>query len=127
MAIQHVNPETMHTNPAYSQGTIIPAGRTLYVGGQNGVDADGNLLDGAEEQIAQAMRNVLTVLASAGASQNDVAKLTIYLHPDVSGEEGFAATMPIWGQHRTAVTVLQVASFARPGVLCEIEAIAALP
>lgn len=127
MAIQHVNPETMHTNPAYSQGTIIPAGRTLYVGGQNGVDADGNLLDGAQEQIAQAMRNVLTVLASAGASQNDVAKLTIYLHPDVSGEEGFAATMPIWGQHRTAVTVLQVASFARPGVLCEIEAIAALP
>lgn len=127
MAIQHVNPETMHTNPAYSQGTIIPAGRTLYVGGQNGVDADGNLLDGAEEQIAQAMRNVLTVLASAGASQNDVAKLTIYLHPDVSGEEGFAAAMPIWGQHRTAVTVLQVASFARPGVLCEIEAIAALP
>lgn len=127
MAIQHVNPETMHTNPAYSQGTIIPAGRTLYVGGQNGVDADGNLLDGAEEQIVQAMRNVLTVLASAGASQNDVAKLTIYLHPDVSGEEGFAAAMPIWGQHRTAVTVLQVASFARPGVLCEIEAIAALP
>lgn len=127
MAIQHVNPETMHTNPAYSQGTIISAGRTLYVGGQNGVDADGNLLDGAEEQIAQAMRNVLTVLASAGASQNDVAKLTIYLHPDVSGEEGFAAAMPIWGQHRTAVTVLQVASFARPGVLCEIEAIAALP
>lgn len=127
MVIQHVNPETMHTNPAYSQGTIIPAGRTLYVGGQNGIDADGNLLDGAEEQIVQAMRNVLTVLASAGASQNDVAKLTIYLHPDVSGEEGFAAAMPIWGQHRTAVTVLQVASFARPGVLCEIEAIAALP
>jgi 2-iminobutanoate/2-iminopropanoate deaminase len=127
MAIQHVNPETMHTNPAYSQGTIIPAGRTLYVGGQNGVDADGRLLDGAEAQIAQAMRNVLLVLAAAGASQNDVAKLTIYLHPDVSGEQGFAAAMPIWGQHRTAVTVLQVASFARPGVLCEIEAIAALP
>jgi 2-iminobutanoate/2-iminopropanoate deaminase len=127
MAIQHVNPETMHTHPAYSQGTIIPAGRTLYVGGQNGVDADGRLLDGAEAQIAQAMRNVLLVLAAAGASQNDVAKLTIYLHPDVSGEQGFAAAMPIWGQHRTAVTVLQVASFARPGVLCEIEAIAALP
>lgn len=127
MAIEHVNPESMHSNPAFSQGTIAPVGRTLYVGGQNGVDANGQLLDGAEAQVAQAMRNLLTVLDAAGATQADVAKLTIYLHPTVSGESGFAAAMPIWGQHRTAVTVIQVGSFARPGVLCEIEAIAALP
>jgi len=127
MAIEHVNPETMYSSPAFSQGTIAPAGRTLYVGGQNGIDADGRLLDGAEEQVAQAMRNVLAVLDAAGASQADVAKLTIYLHATVSAESGFGAALPIWGQHRTAVTVLQVASFDRPGVLVEIEAIAALP
>lgn len=73
------------------------------------------------------MKNLLAVLEAAGASQTDVAKLTIYLHPTVSGENGFAAAMPIWGQHPTAITVVQVASFARPGVLVEIEAIAALP
>jgi enamine deaminase RidA (YjgF/YER057c/UK114 family) len=127
MSIEHVNPETLHTSPAFSQGTIAPAGRTLYVGGQNGVDAEGALLDGADAQVAQAMRNVLAVLAAAGAAQQDVAKLTIYLHPSISGQSGFAAAMPIWGQHPTAVTVIQVASFARPGVLVEIEAIAALP
>lgn len=126
MTIQQVNPDTMHTNPAYAQGTIAPAGRTLYVGGQNGVDAEGTLLEGAEAQVAQAMRNVLTVLDAAGASQKDVAKLTIYLHPSLSGESGFAAALPIWGQHATAITVVQVAGFARPGVLVEIEAIAAL-
>jgi 2-iminobutanoate/2-iminopropanoate deaminase len=127
MSIEHVNPESLHTNPAFSQGTIAPAGRTLYVGGQNGVDADGTLLEGAEAQVAQAMRNLLAVLEAAGATQKDVAKLTIYLHPTVSGESGFGAAMPIWGQNPTAVTVIQVASFARPGVLVEIEAIAALP
>jgi enamine deaminase RidA (YjgF/YER057c/UK114 family) len=127
MSIEHVNPDTLHTNPAFSQGTIAPAGRTLYVGGQNGVDADGSLLDGADAQVAQAMRNLLAVLEAAGATQKDVAKLTIYLDPSISGQSGFAAAMPIWGQHPTAVTVVQVASFARPGVLVEIEAIAALP
>ena len=127
MSIQHVNPESLHTNPAFSQGTIAPAGRTLYVGGQNGVDADGTLLDGADAQVAQAMRNLLAVLEAAGATQKDVAKLTIYLDPSISGQSGFAAAMPIWGQNPTAVTVIQVASFARPGVLVEIEAIAALP
>jgi enamine deaminase RidA (YjgF/YER057c/UK114 family) len=127
MSIQHVNPESLPTNPAFSQGTIAPAGRTLYVGGQNGVDAHGTLLEGADAQVAQAMRNLLAVLEAAGATQKDVAKLTIYLDQSISGQSGFAAAMPIWGQHPTAVTVIQVASFARPGVLVEIEAIAALP
>lgn len=127
MAIEHVNPASLHANPAFSQGTIAPAGRTLYVGGQNGVLPDGTLLEGAAEQTAQAMRNLLTVLTEAGATQADVAKLTIYLHPTVSGDDGFGAALPIWGRHATAVSVIQVASFARPGVLVEIEAIAALP
>lgn len=127
MTIEHVNPPSMHISPAFSQGTIAPAGRTLYVGGQNGIDAEGRLLEGADAQIAQAMRNVVTVLEAAGATQADVAKLTIYLHPTISGESGFAAAMPVWGRQPTAVTVVQVASFARPGVLVEIEAIAALP
>ncbi len=127
MSIEHINPESLHINPAFSQGTIASARRTLYVGGQNGVDAKGTLLEGAEEQVAQAMTNVLAVLEAAGATPTDVAKLTIYLDPTVSGENGFAAAMPIWGQHPTAVTVVQVASFARPGVLVQIDAIAALP
>jgi Putative translation initiation inhibitor, yjgF family len=127
MAIEHVNPESMHSHPAYSQGTIAPAGRTLYVGGQNGVDAHGELVEGPDAQVAQAMRNVLTVLESAGATQADVAKLTIYLHESLTGESGFAAALPVWGRHPTAITVVRVPSFARPGVLCEIEAIAALP
>jgi hypothetical protein len=35
----------MHANPAFSQGTITPAGaRLLFVGGQNGVGPDGQLV-----------------------------------------------------------------------------------
>jgi 2-iminobutanoate/2-iminopropanoate deaminase len=127
MGIEHINPESLPSSPAFSQGTIAPAGRTLYIGGQDGVGPDGEVLDGADAQVAQAMRNLLAVLEAAGASQNDVAKLTIYLHPTISGEEGFAAALPIWGEHPTAITVVQVPAFARPDVLVEIDAIAALP
>jgi hypothetical protein len=58
---------------------IVPAGPTLYVGGQNGTDNTGALLDGLEAQTEQAMRNVLAVLAEAGTGPEYVAKLTIYL------------------------------------------------
>jgi 2-iminobutanoate/2-iminopropanoate deaminase len=126
MTIEHINPESMHANPAFSQGVIAPAGRTLYVGGQNGVDADGNVIEDPAEQVAQAMRNLVTVLDAAGATPSDVVKLNIYLHESLSAESGFAAAMPIWGRVPTAVTVLRVASFARPGVVVEMDAVAAL-
>ena len=126
MTIEHINPAGMATNPAFSQGVIAPAGRTLYVGGQNGVTSDGTLIEDRAEQVAQAMRNLLTVLEAAGASQADVVKLTIYLHPDLTADEGYGSAMPVWGRTPTAVTVVQVASFARPGVVCEIDAVAAL-
>ena len=45
MTIMHLNPPSMHQSPAFSQGTIVPAGsRILYVGGQNGVGADGKVV-----------------------------------------------------------------------------------
>ncbi|HEV7741871.1 MAG TPA: RidA family protein [Pseudolysinimonas sp.] len=126
MTIEHINPESMTSNPAFSQGTIAPAGRTLYIGGQNGIDANGDVIADKAEQVAQAMRNVLTVLEAAGAEKTDVAKLTIYLHADLTADEGYGAVLPIWGRTPTAVTVVQVAAFARPGVVCEIDAIATL-
>jgi enamine deaminase RidA (YjgF/YER057c/UK114 family) len=126
VVIEHINPDGMASNPAFSQGVIAPAGRTLYIGGQNGVDADGNVIADKSAQVAQAMRNLLTVLDAAGARQTDVVKLTIYLHPDLSADEGYGSAMPVWGRTPTAVTVVQVANFARPGVVCEIDAVAAL-
>jgi enamine deaminase RidA (YjgF/YER057c/UK114 family) len=59
MPIEHVNPSSMHSNPAFSQGTITPVGaRMLYVGGQNGVGPDGQIVgDTLAAQTEQAFRN----------------------------------------------------------------------
>jgi enamine deaminase RidA (YjgF/YER057c/UK114 family) len=70
----HVDPEELHRNPAFTQGVIAPAARTLYVGGQLGTDNTGKLLDGIEAQTTQAMQNVLTVLAAAGTGPQHVVK-----------------------------------------------------
>ena len=126
MTITHLNPAGLHRNPAFSQGTIAPAGRTLYVGEQNGTDGEGRLLEGLEQQTAQALRNVLAVLAEAGADAADVAKLTIYLDASVDPDEAYRASAEVWGMRPTAVTVLKVAALGRPGALVGIEAVAAL-
>jgi enamine deaminase RidA (YjgF/YER057c/UK114 family) len=72
------------------------------------------------------MRNVLAVLAEAGTGPEYVAKLTIYLAVGVDPGLAYAATRAVWGDRRTAVTVLAVTP-ARPGALVEIEAVATLP
>ncbi|MCC2308088.1 RidA family protein [Cellulomonas chengniuliangii] len=121
-----VDPPHMRHSPAFAQGMIAPAGPTLYVGGQNGVDGDGTLLDGLGPQTEQALRNVLAVLAHAGTGPEHVAKLTVYLAAGVDPGAAYAATAAVWGGHRTAVTVLAVPP-AREGALVEIEAVAAVP
>ncbi|QAY69443.1 RidA family protein [Xylanimonas protaetiae] len=124
--IERINPPSLYQSPVFSQGTIAPAGRTLYVGGQNGVDAAGTMAAGVVAQVKQAIANVLAVLESAGATPDDVAKLTIYLDHRVDPREAYAASVEAWGEHRTAVTGVMVASLAVPGALVEIEAVAAL-
>ncbi|MGO4593829.1 RidA family protein [Leifsonia sp. 2TAF2] len=121
-----VDPPQLYRSPAFAQGMIVPAGPILFVGGQNGVDAEGALLDGLQAQTEQALRNLLLVLAEAGSGPEHVAKLTIHLAPGIDPTDAYGATRTVWGDHRTAVTVLTVAP-ARPGALVEIEAVAAVP
>lgn len=128
MPIDHINPSTLFRSPAFSQGTVIsPGSAIVIVGGQDGVGVDGQLVgDGIADQTAQAMRNLLAVLEAAGASQEDVAKLTIYLVEGVDLNEAFGASRIIWGEQPTAVSVAFVRQLAVPGALVEVEAIAAV-
>jgi 2-iminobutanoate/2-iminopropanoate deaminase len=123
--ITPVDPPSMVTSPAFAQGMVVPAGPLLFVGGQNGIDGEGNVLEGLGAQTQQALRNVKAVLAEAGTGPEQVAKLTIYLTAGVDPNEAYAASAAEW-PHRTAVTVLTVQE-SRPGILVEIEAVAAIP
>lgn len=128
MKITHINPDTLYKNPVFSQAVSIEgAHRTLYIGGQDGVTADGKLA-GADfaSQTEQAYKNILTLLKEVGATQENVVKLTIYIVQGQDIREGFAAAQKVWGMHATAISVVFVSGLALPGALVEIDAIAAL-
>ncbi|MCA9905579.1 MAG: RidA family protein, partial [Anaerolineae bacterium] len=61
MTIRRLNPDTLHKNPAFTQVAVIEPGATLvHVGGQNAVDADGNIVGhDIASQTAQALKNVV--------------------------------------------------------------------
>jgi 2-iminobutanoate/2-iminopropanoate deaminase len=128
MTLTHVNPDTLHHAPAFSQGVRIDGGHLLVIGGQNGTDATGEIPSAdLGEQTRQAFRNVLAVLADVGADQSHVARLKIYLQAGLDVAAGYQAAGEVWGPHPTAITVLQVAGFARPEALVEVDALAVVP
>ena len=129
MTLRHLNPASMHRNPAFSQGVMVEGlGRLVVVGGQNGVGPDGRLVSGGfAEQTKQALSNVLAVLEEAGARQEHVVRLAVYYAHGQDVNAGFQASNEVWGPRPTAITVIAVPGFARPGVLVEIEALAVVP
>jgi enamine deaminase RidA (YjgF/YER057c/UK114 family) len=131
-ALEHINPDGMHRNPAFSQGIIIPAGaRLLVIGGQNAVNAKGEVVGKGDiaAQTRQAVANVLTVLEAAGGKVENLIRVGLILREDADLRAGFGAWMESAGgrlANPPTVTASMVAKLATPDYLVEIEAIAML-
>lgn len=122
--------KSIHTDAApaaigpYSQG--IDAGSLVFLSGQLGVDpATGSLLGGdIAAQTSQALKNVQTVLRSAGLTLEHVVKTTVFL-ADMADftvmNEVYASFFPTPCSARSAV---QVAALPK-GARVEVEVIAA--
>lgn len=132
MTIKRINPDSMHKNPAFTQVATVSNPKTwIFVGGQNGVDKSGKVVGkDIASQSAQAYRNLITALEAAGASLNDVFKLTIYMVQGQDLRAGFAAVQEIQKEQGEVapptVSMMMVAGLANPDYLIEIEAVAAV-
>ena len=125
MKLTHINPDTMYKSPVFSQAIVAEGGKTLYIGGQNGILPDGTMAGATlGEQTEQALKNILEILKSSGATQKNVVKLTIYTAKGQDIREGYAASQKIWGNFPTTLTSMFVDSLTVPGALVEIDAIA---
>ena len=127
MGVRHINPEGLHRSPAFSQAVVVeqPA-KTIYIGGQNGVDADGKVVGPTVgEQAKQALHNLATILASEGASLANIVHWTIAVVDGHPFEEGVGAFQQVWNpaDPPPAITVHVVAGLG-PGFLVEIDAVA---
>ena len=127
MTTRHVNPEKLHRSPAFSQAVVVeqPA-KTIYIGGQNGVDADGKLVGSTVgEQARQVFRNLATILESEGATLANIVHWRIAVVEGNSFDEGVAAFQEVWNRQDPppAITVHVVAGL-NPGFLVEIDAVA---
>jgi enamine deaminase RidA (YjgF/YER057c/UK114 family) len=130
--IKYLNPEGLHKHPAYSQVVITEGpGRTIYIGGQNGINANGEIVGKGDiaRQTEQTLKNIDIALASCNASFANLMKLTIYIVQGQDLNKAFQASQPFFSKisNQPIITVLVVAGLANPDYLVEIEATAFVP
>ncbi|MFN4277722.1 MAG: RidA family protein [Ferrovibrio sp.] len=126
-----LNPAEWAKPKGYANG-IAAEGRLVFVAGQIGWTAEARFeSDDLVEQTRQALRNIVRVLAEAGARPEHIVRMTWYV---VDKKDYLARNADlgkvyreIIGKHYPAMTLVQVAALLEDRAKIEIEATAVIP
>ena len=131
MANQHIQPDDLWPSAQYgfSQVVVSTGTKMIHCAGQTAWDKDMNLVGGddLEQQTAQALENIKSALAAAGATMKDVVRLDVYVVDYDSGKIpaiGAAMSRYFDPDHLPANTLLGIEALAMPEFLIEITATA---
>jgi len=125
-----LHPEGWKRPRGYSNG-IAAEGRLVFVAGQIGWDESQVFRsDDLVEQLRQALKNTLAVLAEAGAGPEQVVRMTWYItdkrdYLDRSKEIG-AVYRTLMGRHYPAMAVVEVSALMEDRAKIEVETTAVL-
>jgi enamine deaminase RidA (YjgF/YER057c/UK114 family) len=128
--IERINPPALARPSGFSHA-VRASGTTIYLAGQTGMDASGAIIHGGMvAQFEQALTNLLTALAAAGGTPDQLVHATVYIL-DVPAYRAAAAEIgAVWrrlaGRDYPAMAGIGVARLWDDGALVEIEGIAVL-
>ena len=131
MTLEFLHPRGWKPARGYSNG-VAATGRMVFTGGMVGWNAECQFeTDDFTGQTAQALRNIVAVLAEAGARPDHIVRLTWYV---TSKADYLAALAPlgaaykeIIGRHYPAMALVQVVALVEDRAKVEIEATAVIP
>jgi enamine deaminase RidA (YjgF/YER057c/UK114 family) len=128
---QAVLPEGWPRPKGYANG-VVAQGRMLFIAGMIGWDADGVFhTDDFGGQARQALQNIADVLKAAGASGENIVRMTWYVTDKreylAASREVGQAFRDIIGSYTIAMTAVEVKALIEDRAKVEIEATAVLP
>jgi enamine deaminase RidA (YjgF/YER057c/UK114 family) len=125
-----LHPKGWKRAAGYANG-IVASGQTIFVGGQVGWNADQVFeSDDFVEQTRQALRNIVDVLAEAGAGPQHIVRLTWYVTDRreyaTRRKEIGEAYRSVIGRNYPTMTLVEVHGLVEDRAKIEIEATAVL-
>lgn len=129
MTKRAVNPWDWQNRAGFSQAWRVDGASALVlISGQAPISADGQLVgaNDFEAQARQVLENLVTVAEEAGATLDDVVKLTVFLTDMRNLQEYTRIKGEFFHGEQPASTAVEVSALARPEMLVEVEALAVL-
>jgi enamine deaminase RidA (YjgF/YER057c/UK114 family) len=126
-----LHPKDWAPTKGFSNG-VAAEGRQVFVAGQIGWNARQEIVsDDFVEQVDQALRNIVDILAEAGARPEHLVRLTWYVTDKreylARAREVGQAYQRVIGRHYPAMTLVQVAALLEERAKVEIEGTAVVP
>jgi enamine deaminase RidA (YjgF/YER057c/UK114 family) len=130
MPLTIVNPDTLVAPRGFAHG-VLTEGRCLHLAGQIGCDVHGQVVSpDLVAQFAQALDNLLAVMAAAGAGPERLARLTGYVTDMPEYRRRRRELAPVWrarlGRHYPAMALVGVTALVDPAASVELEGVALL-
>ena len=131
MTTEFLHPKGWKPAIGYSNG-VAARGRMVFTGGMIGWNAEAEFeTDDFVGQTAQALRNIVAVLAEAGAGPAHIVRLTWYVTSKAEYLAGLKelgrAYKEIIGRHYPAMALVQVVGLVEDRAKVDIEATAVIP
>ena len=127
-----INPPTLAPPIGFSHGVLVTGGRLLFLAGQTGSNAEGQIMAPGDlvAQYEQTLRNLQTVVESAGGKMQDITKLNIF----VRDRDDYLAHLKslgivhrsFFGTYYPAMALFEVSGFFQNETLVEIEGFAVI-
>src|ERR1700759_2819385 len=129
---EFVKPDGLAPANGYTHAVIVQPGKLVFVAGQVANNRQGHLVgkDDLRAQTVQVFENIKTVLASSGASFDDVVKITWYVKaykPEYLPILREVRNQYVNKANPPASTLVGVASLFQNDYLLEVDAVAAIP
>ena len=127
-----INPPTLAPPIGFSHGVLVTGGRLLFLAGQTGSNDEGQIMASGDlvAQYEQTLRNLQTVVESAGGKMQDITKLNIFIR---DRDDYLAHLKPLGIVHRSffgtyypAMALFEVSRFFQDETLVEIEGLAVI-
>ena len=120
------DPDAVFGERSYRQA--IRVGNTVYIAGQAAIDVDGHVVgrDDVKAQAVKVMENLVACLDAAGATVDDIVKVTTYYVNRDHRATIAEVRRRFLGSAQYVHTGLIIDGLADPDLLLEIEAIAVI-
>lgn len=129
MTKRAVNPWDWQNRAGFSQAWRVDGASALvFISGQAPISAEGQIVgvNDFEAQTRQVLENLVTVVEEAGATLDNVVKLTVFLTDIRKLQEYTRIKGEFFHGEQPASTAVEVGALARPEMLVEVEATAVL-